>query len=446
MVVIDGDITYKEESDLFKSFINYRDKLKNNLSNFIDNFKIPFKESDFLGEEDEPEKYFEVVYLMNPVLILNKNEEIGNSQFNQLENEYFDLNYSYEYDKSYFLDENKDKYMRVLKHIYRFKNENSLDMILNHFHSVFIFFHRSGCFYKELESLDSNLEIITIISDKLNSIWPQERLKLLLINRFKNMELYNKTFFAVLELTSQLDSLLNKVKNKKVKLEEKYKKQFERVLHNFGEEIEEIPYYKKLIGKMYSPLNHRNKIIEDIENFFQPTDSQIERLRSVNDSKVNFAIQWIMSVISIIIIGWGIIIVVYENTVTIEKSINDIFLFGIGFMPSYLVILIAIVIISIIIMSSKFIFKNSHDLSKNIRKIISSGNLSVADIRAQESVGKNNTNERLYVIISILTMITTYMIVSPKRILNQKIEVERDEKESITHVSQIKTIISELEV
>lgn len=450
LLLINGDVSYRSSSKtLFKCF---RDRLKSILKSykFVDNFKIPFKEPDFLEDYEEQYKYSEYIYLMNPTLVLDADEKYENEELKKLENKDFNLYYNYKYNNDGFLDEDeeKEKYMRVFEQKYILKEKHSIDSIMNHFHSIFVIFHRSECFYKELKRMDTQLELITLISNKLNQMWPRERLELLLINRFWNMGIYNQTFFSVLELNSQINSILNNIKTEKSKLEEKYRKQYERVLHNFKEdELEKNIYYKNLMKNMYMPLSHRTKLICDIETFFQPTDAQVDKLRGNNDSKVNFAIQWIMSILSSIIFIWGIVIVVYENTINIEKCITDNFLFGIGYAPFYLIFIIGLVMLTVTYMISKFIVRNSHDLSKETRKIISNKTLTFYDVENQMRLIENKSKYKLYIVVNILTMITTYMIIAPEKIVNDKDELKsNNNKDDITRVYHVRTIIKELDI
>lgn len=163
-----------------------------------------------------------------------------------------------------------------------------------------------------------------------------------------------------------------------------------------------------------NPLKHRTKLIDDIEKYFQPTNTQIERLQEINDSKVNFAIQWIMSLISMVIFGWGIIIVVYENTINVNKDITDKFLFGVNFMPTYLTFIISIVILLSVYMSIKYISKNSHDLPRCVRKIISLKKIDFCEIekKVNKLTSKTKDKYKLYDIVCILTMFTTYLLIS----------------------------------
>lgn len=423
VLLIEGDITNSSENQGIKSeFKKFRNHIKACVDGFVDNFKIPFKEYDFLEDIKECDKYYEVIYLKNPALIQEDKEEEQSNKMDEIKASFGSIYYKYEYTKDFYYDNDEDKYMRVLNQLYVLdtKDKENIDEsikdIVNHFHSIFIIFHRSSAFYSELKCMDSELEMITLISDKLNCIWPKERLNLLLINRFKNMELYNKTFFAVLELNSQLDSLLNRVKNRKSRLEDKYNKQYERVFHNFKDDINN-DYYNKLKDNIMSPLNHRTKMIDNIEKYFQPTNAQIERLQEINDSKVNFAIQWIMSLISIVIFGWGIIIVLYENTINVDKKIDDNFLFGFKFMPTYLIVIIIVVVVLVIYLSIKYIAKNSHDLSYCVRKIISENKIDLPEIskRVDKINSKAKDKNKLYDIVCILTMFTTYLLISDSK-------------------------------
>ena len=209
ILVIDGDLLI-DNNGISAEFKSFREHIIKSTKGFVDNFKIPFKEPDFLEDTKEYNKYYEVVYLKNPVLILDAKDELKHIEMDEIKTRFGSIYYKYEYTKEFYYSEDKEKYMRALDQTYfvDMNNKENIDKsikdIVDHFHSIFIIFHRSSSFYSELKCMDAELEMITLISDKLNNIWPKERLSLLLINRFKNMELYNKTFFAVLELNSQL--------------------------------------------------------------------------------------------------------------------------------------------------------------------------------------------------------------------------------------------------
>jgi len=406
MIVVEGDMISNPEP----GFALFKEKAAQ-LSGFVDTFAIPFKECDLYAEDRKSDKYQESLVLANPVLISHDHEP-GKSMVCVTGN----LKIYYDYG---YAQKNKKNYIRIFTQVYIVNNDEDLGEALDHFHSVFILFHRSWAFYNEVRTIDGPSKILAAISSKLNAIWPRERINLFLLSRFLNAGLYNRTFFGVLELNAQMNSILSQLKVKQQKLYDKYEKQYERVFYNFGEkDLGEVPYYKELKTYLYSPYHHRQKLISRIQAFFDPTDVQIERLRNDNDSKVNFSIQWIMSILSVIIFFWGVSTMWYENTVAINKSITDTFVNGIGFMPSYLLLLFAVTLGSMGGCVIYFLINNSSLVSRDLRRVMKDDGLDVTDLVGRvdqkreyiEGLSRWSRKKRLYLITEMFKMITTYVI------------------------------------
>lgn len=83
ILVIDGDLLI-DNNDISAEFKFFREHIIKSTKGFVDNFKIPFKEPDFLEDTKEYNKYYEVVYLKNPVLILDAKDELKHIEMDEI--------------------------------------------------------------------------------------------------------------------------------------------------------------------------------------------------------------------------------------------------------------------------------------------------------------------------------------------------------------------------
>lgn len=186
-------IREKIKKDMFDN-----SKDKNESSYFIDNFEIPFKEADLYAEYDDSSKYIETISLGNPVYIKDQNSDVENPYDSYLSSNHKELNLSnltIKYNIQYSSKQNNN-YNRFLNQIYVVDSFENSSLAIEHFHSIFVLFHRAYSHYTELSKMDSCMQTMVLLSDKLNEIWPKERIKLFLINRFIHARLYNKTFYV----------------------------------------------------------------------------------------------------------------------------------------------------------------------------------------------------------------------------------------------------------
>jgi hypothetical protein len=210
-----------------------------------------------------------------------------------------------------------------------------------------------------------------------------------------------------------MDSIFNQIRVKKQVIQDKYEKQYERVLFNFNEDVVHVTYYKELLEYLYSPLHHRERMLNRLKEIFEPTDIQIERLRNDNDSKVSFAIQWIMSILSAIIFFYGLSTVWYENTININKLVSDVFIDKTGIMPVYLTFLIISTILITFFAIIYFLIHNSSLMTGDMKKVIKTGQLDKTVIdKYLILIKKNNNKKKLLTITELLKMITTYVILN----------------------------------
>lgn len=211
------------------------------------------------------------------------------------------------------------------------------------------------------------------------------------------------------------------------KIEDKFSKQYERVLYNFNEDdIMSVSYYKTLLDYLRAPSVQRQKTLDKINDFFEPTDAQIERLRSDNDSKVNFAIQWIMSILSVIIFFWGISTFWYQGMISIqtEHQIVDYVSKNLPWIPYKMSVMILITVLVSILTVIYFLVYNSSSSTNELKTVIKSNNLElyVLEKKLSEISDKNfeSKKNRLLIITETFKLITIYMI------LNFETEVEHN--------------------
>jgi hypothetical protein len=403
-LVIDGDV--REKCDFFNRL---RERFGNYVTGFIDSFDIPFKEPE---GEIEKVKYTEVLCFENPVLVT---DYFNDNTYIKTEVKSGSLCY-----KFYNNPQKKARYSRKFKQVY-ISNDINKD-ILNHFHSIFVLFHRSYEYYRELSMMDNTRMILFEISAVFNRIWPTERMRFFMLHRVWHAYLYNKTFFNVLELSAQLDTLINQLVIYNQKIHDKYEKQYERVLNNFNiESLESCKIYDELLHYLKSPYNYRKHSIDNIKNLYEPTDEQICRLRSDNDSRVNLAIQGIMSILTIVFFVWGVMAAWYQTTISYAAIISDKVLFNSYYWPAiFSIITIGTALVSIAIalfISNRY----SRSFTKEVQRVIISQelNIQVIESKINNINDCKNINRRLLLITELFSIITAFLTINSN---NNKLE------------------------
>lgn len=397
MLVFEGDITNK-----YDFFDKLQERFKNYVTGFIDNFEIPFKEPE---GKLEKAKYTEVLSLENPVLVT---DNFDDNTYKKAVVKSGVLYYKFSYNLQH-----RVKYSRKFGQVYIADEINK--GILEHFHSIFVLFHRSSEFYKEISGMDTVRMILFEISDAFTRIWPIERTKLVMFHRTWRAHLYNKTFFSVLELTAQMDTLINQLVIKNQKIKDKYEKQYERVLHNFDiKNLENGKIYEELLDYLKSPYNYRKDSIDNIKRLYEPTDEQICRLRNDNNSRVNLATQGIMSILTIVFFMWGVSSVWYQTTIDCIAVVNDRVLFNSHYFPAiFFLITIGTILISIII---AFFISNrySRTFTKDIQNMIKYQNINKQVIKLKIDKIKNckYTNTRLLLISELFSVIIMFLTIN----------------------------------
>jgi hypothetical protein len=265
------------------------------------------------------------------------------------------------------------------------------------------------------------------MSDAFNRIWPIERMRLFMLHRVWNASLFNKTFFSILELTAQMDTLINQLVVKNQKIFDKYEKQYERVFHNFDiDSLESDKIYVELMNYLKSPYNYRKHSIENIRSLYEPTDEQICRLRSDNDSRVNFAIQSIMSILTIVFFIWGVLSVWYQTTIDFTSTVSDKVLFNSHYWPAIFSIIaigtaLASIIIAVIVSS-----RNSKTFNNEVQNVIESQELNLDVIRLKIKKIKSCAikKNRLLLITELFNIITAFLTINSN---SNRLEYFKDE-------------------
>lgn len=405
-------LTLVFEGEVNADYFKYFSELE--LHGFVDSFEIPFKEPDYYGGYLEDGKYMEYVELKNPIYIVEEAKGKVLEKFKEHKRENKSDNKFKIYYKIEYTDNLGKKYRRVLEHIFLDENAQNTLRISEHFHSVFVLFHRSRACYEELKIIDNPSKILSATSNKLNDKWPKERIKLFLLNRFINARLYNMTFFSILELNAQMNSIYNQIVIKHQKITDKYEKQYERVIFNFTEKGENMKseYYEEMLEYLYAPRKHREKLLNRIKNFFEPTDAQIERLRSDNDSKSSMAIQWIATILSVIIFFWGMLTFWYNAAIRTETIEDGISLLPIH-MPNRMLAIIIVTIALIGIVVTQFLIRNSSSTSKDMKEVIKNEELKPEKLNEKvQEINRMKKQDRkiLLKITEALKLLTTHTI------------------------------------
>lgn len=212
-----------------------------------------------------------------------------------------------------------------------------------------------------------------------------------------------------------MDTLINQLVVNIQKTNDKYEKQYERVLHNFDtENLKNDKVYKELLIYLKSPYNYRKHSIDNIRSLYEPTDEQICRLRSDNDSRVNFAIQSIMSILTVVFFIWGVLSAWYQTTIINTAMINERMLFNSHYWPAtFTLIALGTTLVSIaitLIISNR----NSKTFTNDIKNVIESRKLNPNIIKMK--LGKiescKHIKSRLLLITELFNIFTAYMTIN----------------------------------
>lgn len=405
-------IIYKDNIVDDYIYINkIRNILKSTLPGFVDNFEIPFKEPD---DEIDSNKYNEVLTFQNPVSVLQSFYDSSYTLTNIISGQLFH--------KIDYNNQNKSQYIREFKQVYITDNTNN-DLILKHFHSIMVLFHRSHSYYNELKELDAPRTILYRMSSTFNSVWPKERMKLFMLNRITHAHLYNKTFFGVLEITAQMDTVLSQIIVYNQKLKDKYDKQFERVLYNF--EINTSNYstlYEVLLQYLKSPFEFRSNSVDNIKSLYEPTDAQIDRMRSDNDSRVNFAIQSIMSILTIVFFLWGLMTFWYQTTINYQTSIIDKSIFNNQYLPATFIIMATITGITSLLVAFLITKRHNYSMCKSVKNVIVTNNIdkNITNKLLHKLHSSKSKYNKLLIITQLFNIITAYIIINIENPVNIK--------------------------
>ncbi len=399
------NILFYEMDDWQTPFARFKEHVQSIIgtNGFLDNFLVPFKEDSFVDAlQVGSEKYREYVRFENPVKISESDADAKGKLG------IVNVDYDYVYDKS-------KQYIRVLEQTYYLDQDHSEQAALKHFHSLFVMFHRSHAYYEALSMTDGQTKVLIKIAQALNKIWPEERIKLMALGRIRNARLYNKTFFSILELNAQMDSIYLQLISHMQNTKNRFDKQFERVELNFQlEACMDTLYYDKLRNYLLAPYNERMRNLERFRATYEPTDSQIEKFRSNNDSEVNNAIQWTMGVLSIIVFVWGILTVWYQSTFEILDKIPDLFWIEKRYLPMILTVIIVSIISLFAFLVTRYLMSNTSGYSPEVLAVIKKRKVEKDAIeKISESLkGHSDSRSRLYDVSEFLKMITVDLIMN----------------------------------
>lgn len=283
------------------------------------------------------EKYIESVKIQNPVALLTKEER------KQIEDtcdwdKVVGEEYEKHYDIQYLGMKNNGKqqeYVRELKGIFVIEGEpirdgqstNERSPFFDKVHTDFMFFIRGNHLEKDFEDTFSKVKFLHSMVEFLEEQWIKIRTLFSIMPRFSilNKSIASKLFFYLLEVNAQIFALLTKIKfdveHKKVY----YDEAFERLhftIQKSGNEAEET-YFKMTNQITYSSYEAYNKKVEVLDNSVQRLGENINQLRSDFDSNTNIIMQGIMFLLSIILVVWGAVTLIYDKTVDFQNSISN---------------------------------------------------------------------------------------------------------------------------
>lgn len=175
-----------------------------------------------------------------------------------------------------------------------------------------------------------------------------------------------------------------------------------------------------------------------IKSLYEPTDEQLCRLRSDNDSRVNFAIQSIMSILTVVFFIWGVLSAWYQTTIVNKAMISEKVLFNSHYWPATFTIIAfgtALASLSIALIVSS---RNSRTFTKEVQNVIESQKLkpNVIKSKLEKIESCEHTKNRLLLITELFNIFTVYLTIN----INSK-----DKKMEIEYYNEILEAIKEVD-
>jgi len=290
-------------------------------------------------------------------------------------------------------------YLRKQSVVFVLNNDEKISKdLIALIHTEFMFFLRGLYLEESLQNLFDEVDFLQELTTFIQKQWVKIRTVFSVTSRFgmnKKREGSN-AFFQMLEVNGQSTSLLSKIKYDMRESKAFYEEAFERLqftVASNGTE-EEVDYFKKLeSGSLTLFSKYQEKVDVLSESIHMMTDN-IEKLRSDFDSSTNMIMQWLMFLLSIVIVIWGAMTVFYDKVVLpFDFAISNpwelavLGLFG----------LLAIVIISYLFFAWVWINRNARPLNKQMEKLVKNwlNNGEVDDAKAFEAYQQDYLSDQL---------------------------------------------------
>lgn len=311
------------------------------------------------------EKFIEKIRLQNPVIILDEtfeNQVCRDNSWKKVNSHDYGRYYKIEYlekKKSENESEN-DRYIRELNVVY-FINKDKLEYdeydehnkpivkrssFFDAIHTEFLFFVRGNYYEKELEEAYQETNFLNEVISKLESNWIKARSLFSLLPRFSifNEGKGSKIFFYLLEISAQVNSLLMKIRFSMERKKIYYKDAFERLHFTIEKEgtIDEKEYYKWLHQLVCQGFDAYFNKVDLLGQSAGILSSNIQQLRADFDSNTNVTLQWLMFLLSIVLIIWGAFTILYDKWVLpLEIAINRPIRLIVGILIGVLALMLA---------------------------------------------------------------------------------------------------------
>ena len=325
------------------------------------------------------EKFEETIRLQNPIIILDKTYEsyfVNDNSWKKVNASNYTRYYKIEYiDRSNnFNGENCKKegdktsasknasiYKRELNVTYfvdmknlkydeydntpgaTVKRSNFIDTV----HTEFLFFVRGSHQEKNLKEAYQETNFFSEVMGKLENSWIPIRSLFSILPRFSVFDKNkgSRIFFYLLEISAQLNSLLMRIKFNMENNKLHYNDAYERLHFTIEKEgsEEEIEYFKwlhELVCQGFSAYLNKVNLLDSTAAILS---SNIQQLRSDFDSNTNVTLQWLMFLLSIVLIIWGAFTILYDKWVLpLETAINQPIRLIVGSLVGFLALMLAL--------------------------------------------------------------------------------------------------------
>lgn len=194
-------------------------------------------------------------------------------------------------------------------------------------HTEILFFIRGSNLEKDFENTFAKISFLQKMVEFLESKWVHLRTYLSFLPRFG---IWNnsgaKLVFSLLEVNAQTSALLTKIRFDVERKRMYYEEAFERLhftisKNGTAEEKEYYSFLHQLVSKSYQAYGEKTKLLADAVEVLA---NNIDVLRSDFDSNTNVILQWLMFLLSIVLIFWGAFTVFYDKIVLpVESAINQ---------------------------------------------------------------------------------------------------------------------------